>query len=356
MVTFEIYQHFSKKKLFSIQGPHCDQDIDECADPHRCVNGHCLNTNGSYLCECDVGYTDPLCSTLIPHCSWDTCQNGGTCINRQGGHLCVCHMGYTGANCETRLDDVDLYKCTLQCENGGICRNALTPKCECPPQYTGKRCEVEKPNPCAANECASGSLCVPNNDYHSYHCQCPSHMRGEKCDLPLQPCDYNPCMHGVCRLNSSHSSSTEVTSTLWLNASHVSSLTLLPTFHCKCFAGYEGRLCERATLSDHCQPNNPCLNDGHCRSEANGYQCSCRRGFTGRNCEAAAETTTNLPVTVPSSDIEPSCSGVQCLNDGTCVGGECRCLPEFKGRLCEIRVNGCDPSEFPPQLAQPSQF
>lgn len=32
-------------------------DVDECLlDPGLCENGHCINYNGGYRCECDMGF------------------------------------------------------------------------------------------------------------------------------------------------------------------------------------------------------------------------------------------------------------------------------------------------------------
>lgn len=30
-------------------------DIDECETPGMCMNGHCVNTQGSFRCECMAG-------------------------------------------------------------------------------------------------------------------------------------------------------------------------------------------------------------------------------------------------------------------------------------------------------------
>ena len=36
----------------------CNLDVDECVDgSHMCdSNGNCTNTDGSYICDCHVGY------------------------------------------------------------------------------------------------------------------------------------------------------------------------------------------------------------------------------------------------------------------------------------------------------------
>ena len=39
-------------------GTNCDQDINECYPNNGpCGHGTCVNTNGSYYCNCKVGYT-----------------------------------------------------------------------------------------------------------------------------------------------------------------------------------------------------------------------------------------------------------------------------------------------------------
>lgn len=32
-------------------------DINECADPVNCINGLCVNTPGSYLCNCPADFS-----------------------------------------------------------------------------------------------------------------------------------------------------------------------------------------------------------------------------------------------------------------------------------------------------------
>lgn len=31
-------------------------DVDECLDPDNCKFGQCINTDGSFRCECPYGY------------------------------------------------------------------------------------------------------------------------------------------------------------------------------------------------------------------------------------------------------------------------------------------------------------
>lgn len=65
----------------------------------------------------------------------------------------------------------------------------------------------------------------------------------------------------------------------------------------------------------------PCLNGGDCMSNAEyEYQCLCKDGFEGERCEVVKD--------VCQSD-------VQCLNGGSCVKGQCVCVPGHTGVTCD---------------------
>ncbi|KAI1724308.1 EGF-like domain-containing protein [Ditylenchus destructor] len=304
-------------------GTNCDQDINEC-EHNPCFDGKCINIEGSFICECKPGYTDPLCMTRINYCHGNPCLNGGTCINDEGRYDCMCLPGYSGVNCETHSYQ-DLYNCKLPCQNGGICRSSTADRCECPPAYEGIVCEFEKKNPCELNTCHNGSTCIPNFDYGSYYCLCPDNRRGERCELEMQPCEHNPCIHGTCHLNDAIKNATSIS--------------------CKCDHGFEGDLCDKI-IADHCSlmstslgQRNPCLNGGYCQNRPDGFECFCKRGFMGELCET------------PSSGIaknDKDCRDGFCYNNGLCHqepdGSDvhkCHCTPGFAGPFCEYDVNEC---------------
>lgn len=74
-------------------------DIDECeAIPGLCLGGKCINTIGSFECECGPGHRRDLESNECKdtdECSTQTgmCQDG-RCVNTDGSFYCVCNPGF----------------------------------------------------------------------------------------------------------------------------------------------------------------------------------------------------------------------------------------------------------------------
>ncbi|XP_033642351.1 A disintegrin and metalloproteinase with thrombospondin motifs adt-1-like [Asterias rubens] len=78
------------------------KDVDECQlGTRRCLpNSTCVNTPGSYRCDCPMGYhgdgisgcqdTDE-CVTSIA-----LCDDNAVCVNTLGSYRCICHEGFIG--------------------------------------------------------------------------------------------------------------------------------------------------------------------------------------------------------------------------------------------------------------------
>lgn len=55
--------------------------------------GQCVNTEGSFTCNCVKGYAGPRCEQDVNECASNPCQNDGTCLDRIGDYTCICMPG-----------------------------------------------------------------------------------------------------------------------------------------------------------------------------------------------------------------------------------------------------------------------
>uniref|UniRef100_A0A7S0EN53 LysM domain-containing protein n=1 Tax=Hanusia phi TaxID=3032 RepID=A0A7S0EN53_9CRYP len=71
-------------------------DVNECLSPSACdVNAACTNSQGSYACTCNAGYSgDGLLCQNINECSQSVCDPKANCTDTQGSFICVCLPGY----------------------------------------------------------------------------------------------------------------------------------------------------------------------------------------------------------------------------------------------------------------------
>lgn len=165
-------------------------DIDECAqsDGDLCIPGRCENTPGSFRCHCPpgfqfIGQDRPLLGFSggsrcvdINECELlgTPCGRRGTCLNTIGSYECECDTGYE-FNPSTGVC-TDINECLLTNPCGvGTCRNLPGRyRCFCPQGYQfidGGTCVninecVETPNICGDAQCI--------DEEGGYHCICPS--------------------------------------------------------------------------------------------------------------------------------------------------------------------------------------
>ena len=79
---------------------------DECHDrSHNCHrSGDCLNSDGSYFCQCQTGWEgDGVECTDIDECLIGTynCPIHNECVNTDGSYYCTCISGYTNGSALT---------------------------------------------------------------------------------------------------------------------------------------------------------------------------------------------------------------------------------------------------------------
>lgn len=70
-------------------------------EPRLCVAGanpcehagKCINTQGSFQCQCLQGYSGPRCEIDVNECLSNPCQNDATCLDQIGEFQCICMPG-----------------------------------------------------------------------------------------------------------------------------------------------------------------------------------------------------------------------------------------------------------------------
>jgi|SRR5690554_4468735 len=170
---------------YSGSGTQCD-DINECAPNSEICGpgGTCINSPGSYRCECDSGFVLNNASNIcedVNECADGShnCDPRVTCTNTAGSYSCAaCPAGYTDTHGDgSQCEDID--ECATNsaiCGTGGTCNNTVGGfECACAPGY-----ELNASGVCAdIDECAATSeICGPGgtctNTDGGFECTCAS--------------------------------------------------------------------------------------------------------------------------------------------------------------------------------------
>jgi hypothetical protein len=271
----------------------CD-DVDDCFlykadDPNIittvsvCVHGTCEDRGANYfVCTCDVGYTDSNCDRDTNECNLingdNKCNVNAECVNTDGSYQCVCNTGYTGEgsgqNCAP-IADCDANPCdqdnTAACEEEELGGVPGLYSCKCKTGYTDTKCSADI-NECSAhnagmNECDDNAIC--ENTDGSYICKCEdgyAGVDGKKTEFGGSGCtDIDDCASGPC----DHVPDDGGCENLLHNM-----------FRCNCEDGYTDTLCDfdinECFLKTHnCDPVAKCVNT------PGAYRCRCVSGYEG---------------------------------------------------------------------------
>ncbi|XP_045930210.1 protocadherin Fat 3a [Micropterus dolomieu] len=180
-----LVQHPSSRSLMHSQkDPRVLEGFQGCLDSVMLNNYELpLQNKRSRYAEV-VGLTElKLGCILYPDaCLQQPCRNGATCISLpSGGFSCNCSPQYTGGRCE-----MEITACVPNpCQNGAICKaigNAFL--CSCRRGFKGLTCdedvnECDRRNP--EGECENGGVCV--NTHGSFYCNCTAGFVGQHCSL-----------------------------------------------------------------------------------------------------------------------------------------------------------------------------
>ena len=331
----------------------------------QCPSAMCINmpqgTTQKYKCVCpdNARYIDEKCD--FSPCF---CFNGGTCKRSQySSPKCSCPSEFTGNRCQN-------FVCSNYCKNGGRCMinpNTLKPVCRCPELYTGDRCDkIQLSIQNCTLYCENGGVCTIIGG--TRNCKCKVDFTGNRCEQCQKLNCYNG---GTCSIDDSGKASCQCIpgydpisqcslgscKNFHCGKDHICQLDKNRQPTCTCKDGYTGDDCKTPPVVN-CSGG--CKNGGSCKQKENSfeYDCICTDEYTGVNCQSPVnkciEYCKNGGTCQLDTDKNPKCSctdyytGVTCdkclcENNGQCLLGQttyCLCLGNYTGKYCEKSMCG----------------
>ena len=315
------------------QGSSC-RDFDECSGENggnNCgANTNCINTPGSFRCECQPGFTGDAYAgcTDIDECATnaDDCVTNAACTNTQGGFTCTCLDGYSGNG-------------KVSCTNINECLSDSTHTCD----------DV------------SFSVCkdkAPQIDGVKYLCEC---MLGYECNAGTDVGGVTDCNGGQCNNTNECADETDTCSDLADCIDKTPAQNALG-YECVCKTGYfgDGFNCAAKTPCGQGQyvHNDPDATDQDydCRTclamtaqpASNHYATSCDPCPSGYESGPGAAACTDIVDCGPCTTVGNQSSCIDGTNDYTCICKTNRDgAPGWTGVNCETDVDECSQSPNP---------
>ncbi|ESP03822.1 hypothetical protein LOTGIDRAFT_230169 [Lottia gigantea] len=294
------------------KGLQCSEDINECTDLSiDCNTGQCINTPGSFSCQCQNDFTGSRCQNGPVPCDKNNCNplNTANCINTgTTTSRCECKPGFKGATCGESIDSCDSNPCihSQRCDN---LVNDYT--CICEAGWTGRRCETLIDTCSSTSQsCSDRGTCF--SLFNDYYCKCNNSTNyGKTCELTENICS----VIDLCYNSAACSSGNGETK-------------------CNCAPGYMGMSCQ-IKEDFNCETSSPCVNGGTCSSQVTGFKCSCPPGYGGDKCEVDVNDCSSNPCSNAAQCVDlidsyycqcsngrasPDCQQNADLNYDVCVG------------------------------------
>lgn len=151
-------------------------DAPSSCEDISCVRGACNDKSGTAVCVCSDGFGGPDCEDVNECTSGEGCGVGGQCVNTFGSFYCQCDFGFT-SNADS-CDDVN------ECDDSPCAPDATCSDvaggygcaCDDGPSYgNGYFCAAS--DPCAGSPCGAGATCIGTAGGHV--CQCPAGKSGK---------------------------------------------------------------------------------------------------------------------------------------------------------------------------------
>lgn len=171
-------------------------DVNECASSPCPKPGICANNPGSFHCICPVGYAFDSVGTCqdVNECIQPTvCMVNTTCTNMDGSFLCACLPGYINQGSACMIDPIPSMEprsspcSTNPCHLHASCMaNSTRYTCECDAGYVGNGTVCTNENECKiGNHACINSVCIDTDG--SYACQCSDHSFVRPCPTGESP-------------------------------------------------------------------------------------------------------------------------------------------------------------------------
>ncbi|KAI8738014.1 mucin protein, partial [Biomphalaria glabrata] len=262
------------------------EDINECENNPCDPNAQCINSIGSYYCQCNNGFrlnesNKDIC-TDINECNENSHNCIQVCINTKGSFYCDCQSGFElrdGFNCTLVFDACSSFNLTdRKCDYG--CRSVNNmPECFCQTGYslTSDGLHCEDINECDERLCSQGC----NNTIGSYRCSCYAGYRL----VDHHTCEECPeTKYGVGCLKTCNCKGRA------LGCDKVEG--------CLCHSNWRGVSCE-IDVDECVEGLANCRPDQICQNTMGSFACLCHQGFkevngTCANIDECKDATLNL--------------------------------------------------------------
>ena len=320
--------------------PECD--IDECdfwnvtSDATCPVNSvSCTNHVGTHECECDTGLRFNDSATYWDYDTWscddidecaegtDDCNDDSDCMNTFGSFWCECHAGFYYEDFSDAGECVDYDECV-----DGVYYDENS----WPPQLLGDPVNFDSNDTWEyVDACHADAFC--SNLVGTFNCTCNDGFRMNASDLWTCE-DIDECAEGI---DACHADS-------WCNNTYGDYECYCNDGYYgdgfECVDSDEcGDMSEAGwanNVTDHLYLSNECSDQGFCTNTIGGYNCTCDDGFygSGYNCTDGNEC---------GDEIQGTTDGIndfyfdthECNPEGTCIntfgGYNCTCNDGFYG-------------------------
>ena len=210
-------------------GTTCETDIDECAtNAHNCdPNARCDDTDGSFTCECNSGYSgngvltseggtgctvieNNECAPTNPCGDNTMCNDPTPTATSTGDYVCSCASGFSGttttggpASC-ANIDECDAE--TDNCHADAVCTDTVGSfSCNCKDGFSGdgvSSCDAIPDDECNPNPCGTNTVCRDPNPVATntgdYVCSCGDGFSGTTTTgSPATCADVDECVLGT---------------------------------------------------------------------------------------------------------------------------------------------------------------